>query len=83
MLKFDPTKLLVALAGIAGVVVLAVTGSISGGEAVGPITLVLGYILGNGKSVANGDRPGTLLTRVDVRSRATDQALITPDTPDA
>lgn len=72
MIKVDATKLVVALAAIAAAVVLSVFGDLETSAAVGVITGVMGYILGNGRSVAQGDRPGTMLTRTDVRSRADD-----------
>lgn len=68
----DLTKLAVSLAAIAGVVVLLAMGQLDQGAGVGLIGTVVGYILGNGRSVAAGDRPGTLLTRTDVRTRAAD-----------
>lgn len=78
MVKADYTKLIVAVVAIAAAVVLAVAGTIEGGVAMGLIGTVVGVILGNGKSIAQGDRPGTVLTRTDVRSRADDRTIELP-----
>lgn len=69
----DLTKLLVSLGTIGVAGLLCALGKLDAAATVGVITGVGGYILGNGRSVAAGDRPGTLLTRTDVRSRAADQ----------
>jgi hypothetical protein len=69
----DFTKLTVAVALIAAAVCLSIFGDLSSDTAWGGCVLVCGYILGNGRSVAGGYRPGTLLTRTDVRTRAIDQ----------
>lgn len=71
----DLTKLAMALAIVAGVIVLMALGKVDDAAGLPIITTVGGYILGNGKSVASGDRPATLLTRPDVRTRADDQEL--------
>jgi hypothetical protein len=72
VIRTDYTKLVVAIVAIAAAVNLAIFGDVDSGAALGLVGTVVGYILGNGKSVATGDRPGTLLTRADVRSRADD-----------
>lgn len=69
----DLTKLTVVLALIAAAVSLSIFGDLSSDAAWGGCLLVAGYILGNGKSIADGNRPGTLLTRTDVRTRADDE----------
>lgn len=69
----DLTKLIVALAAIAGSVVLGALHIIDGAAVTGSITGVVGYILGNGRAVAQGDRPGTMLTNTSVRTRAVDR----------
>jgi len=74
----DLTKLATVLALILAAVCLSIFGDLGSSEAWGGCLLVAGYILGNGRSVQNGDRPGTLLTRVDVRTRAQDRQ---PDDP--
>lgn len=69
----DLTKLLVALAVVAGATVLCALGKLDAAATVATITGVGGYILGNGKAVVSGDRPGTMLTSTAPRTRADDQ----------
>lgn len=75
MIHVDWTKLVVAVIVVGGVIVLMGLGKVDSAAGLGLIGTVVGYILGNGSSVVAGERPGTLLTRDDVRSRAGD-----PDT---
>lgn len=73
MIRTDWTKLVVALAVIAGTILLLALDRIEDAAGLGLIGTVVGYILGNGKSVATGDRPGTMLTRVDLHERRDDR----------
>lgn len=73
MIRTDWTKLVVALAVIAGTILLLALDRIEDAAGLGLIGTVVGYILGNGKSVVTGDRPGTMLTRVDLHERRDDR----------
>jgi hypothetical protein len=57
----DLTKLVVALAAIAAVTVMSIAGTISADAGLPLITAIVGYVLGNGRSVSQGNVPGAIL----------------------
>lgn len=66
-------KLILLLTTIVAATVLLALGKIEPVVWTGVVGPVGGYGLGNGITVATGSRPTTLVSRADVRTRATDQ----------
>lgn len=56
-------KLIVALAAITAITVLMITGSVTSGEGVPFLTLIAGYIFGNGVSLATGSPVNPVIGR--------------------
>lgn len=61
-MNVDWTKLVVAVAGIGACVALAIGDTVSTTAAFGLMGTIVGYVLGNGKSVAQGNIPGEMLS---------------------
>lgn len=63
-LRIDWGKLIVLLAALGSTTALAVAGVIDGEPVVGLLTLVVGYVAGNGNLAARGKPPSPLVSRV-------------------
>lgn len=77
-MKFDPTKLIVLVTCIVAVTLLMALRVVEPVAGMPIVTAAAFYAIGNGRAVMKGERPGTLLTRTDVRTRADDTQPIPP-----
>ena len=68
----NQTKLAVAVVGIIACTVLLVTHSISEAAGMAPITLIVGYIIGNGVASAQGKPVTPIIGRADDRPMSAD-----------